>query len=288
MKLKSKLPEYTIVIATLGEEVLLNTLYSLNKGDYIPKEIIVSLPKGKKISSQLKKIENVKIIISPLKGQVPQRVFGFKKASHNFVLQLDDDTIISTLNIKKLITNLIQLGPGNAISPIVFDIEKNESVTLLNKNIINFAYDIFHYVILGSRWGLKKMGTIGKSGIAYGVDPLHIPSKTLFKREWLSGCCVAMFKQDLVLHNYYPFKGKAYFEDVIHSILLRKKNVKLWTLNGTKCYTKIIDTHINYFEIDKHFEAQKYVVSLLNYNKVQYYLWLLVFRIKIFIYKKNK
>ena len=52
MKLKSKLPEYTIVIATLGEEVLLNTLYSLNKGDYVPKEIIVSLPKGKKISSQ--------------------------------------------------------------------------------------------------------------------------------------------------------------------------------------------------------------------------------------------
>ena len=176
MKLKSKLPEYTIVIPSLGEKVLLNTLNSLNKGDYVSNEIIVSLPRGKTINPQIKKIKNVKIVKSPLKGQVPQRVFGYNKASNNFVLQLDDDTTISCLNIKKLIINLIKLGPGNAISPIIFDIEKNKSVTLVKKNIINFVYDIFHYLIFGSKWGLKKMGTIARSGIAYGVDPSHMTS----------------------------------------------------------------------------------------------------------------
>lgn len=279
MKVKNKSLPLSVVIPSLGQDVLFETIRSLNKGDYNPSEIIVSVPKGAKIDEKIKKIENIKIIRSPIKGQVAQRVYGFKNVNNKYVLQLDDDTILPPQDLKGLIKGLKELGPGNAVSPINFDIDTLKSVTIVNKNLKNFFFDVVTYLIGGSKWGVNKMGTISKSGVVFGVDPKRIVSKKFFSREWLSGCCVAFFKEDLILENYYPFEGKAYFEDVIHSIMLLKKNIKLWTLISAKCYTKIDKVSLNIDQIEKHFERQKYSVILLNHNLIWYNIWCFFYKL---------
>ena len=45
--------------------------------------------------------------------------------------------------------------------------------------------------------------------------------------DWIPGGCVIHRKENLLLFDYFPFKGKAFYEDVIQSIYLRKSGVKL-------------------------------------------------------------
>ena len=234
--------------------------------------------KNKKKYIELNDFDNVKIIISPIKGQVQQRIFGLKKSTQNYVLQLDDDTIVHSNDLIKIINKLKQLGPGNAISPINCDIEKKISVTQVEKNLKSLLFNIFSFFLAGSKWGVNKMGTISKSGVVYGVDPNYVKNKTIHSQEWLSGCCVAMFKQDLILDCYYPFSGKAYFEDVIHSIILRKRKVKLWSLISAKCYTRISKEIMEIEDINQHFIAQKYCASLVCSNLIPYYRWMLFYK----------
>ena len=42
-------------------------------------------------------------------------------------------------------------------------------------------------------------------------------------------------RENLILYDYYPFKGKAYAEDLFHSLLLKKKGVKLLRCGSAIC-----------------------------------------------------
>ena len=278
MRTNTKKINLSVVIASLGEDVIFKTINALNNGKHIPYEIIVSVPKSTKEYIILKKIRNVKILKSPTKGQVIQRLYGLNITSQELVLQMDDDTILSSSNMNKLFVKLKELGSGNAISPLIYDIDHNKSITVIKKNLSNLFNNIFNFILARSKWGTKKMGTIAPSGVAYGLDADHISNTSLIKRDYIPGCCLMMFKKDLILKNYYPFDGKAYFEDVIHSILLRKKNVKLWTFNKTICNTKMLPCRMNLEEIKKHFEAQKYCVQLLKNNLSSFYIWMFFYR----------
>ena len=289
MDIKKKTLPLSVVIPSLGHEVLLKTIKSLNRGEYNPSEIIVCIPEGVKVFKSVRKIKNVKILNSPIKGQVHQRIYGLRNVIYRYVLLLDDDTILSSKDLETLVHNLDKLGPGNALSPVNYDINNMKSVTIRRETLKTFIYDVFTYLIAGSRWGVNKMGTISKSGVVFGIDPDYLKNKIFFKREWLSGCCIAMFKEDLILKNFYPFEGKAYFEDVIHSIILNQNNIKLWTLISTICYTNIENFNLNFKEIDRHFERQKFSVILLNNNLTRFYIWSFIYRlylqIKYFISK---
>ena len=43
--------------------------------------------------------------------------------------------------------------------------------------------------------------------------------------EWLSGGAVIHYKKNLILNNYYPYNFyKSFCEDILHSLILRKKH----------------------------------------------------------------
>lgn len=99
----------SVVIATLGSNSLSRTLNSVWGGTTKPHVVFLCIPwaDAKKISRYA--CESVKILATKEKGQVAQRVFGFRSAKTPFVLQMDDDvqlhpsclaTLISFLNEK--------------------------------------------------------------------------------------------------------------------------------------------------------------------------------------------
>ena len=46
-----------------------------------------------------------------------------------------------------------------------------------------------------------------------------------------------MYTSELIKKKYYNFSGKAYYEDIIHSKLLKEKNIKMWISKKSICKT---------------------------------------------------
>ena len=87
----------SVVIPSVYEKSLFKTLNSINKSSFTPKEVIIVLPTQLKDIIDIKKLskyKNIKIEFSKKKGQVQQRIHGFKIASQPYVLQLDSDIIV--------------------------------------------------------------------------------------------------------------------------------------------------------------------------------------------------
>ena len=109
----------SIVIPTLGYECINETISYLNNGPNRPKEIIVVIPDGFEVNPYFKAYENVIILKSPFKGQVKQRIFGFKHAKEKHILQLDDDFWIDQINLVNLIEVINKLDKNSAVAPSI-------------------------------------------------------------------------------------------------------------------------------------------------------------------------
>ena len=79
------------------------------------------------------------------------------------------------------------------------------------------------------------MGKVSKSGTNFGVDLFFLKKKQSMLRD--SGGCLMHHKKNLYLRDYYPFSGKAYYEDLIHSKILIKKNLRLFIIKDAICKT---------------------------------------------------
>tara|TARA_B100001540_G_C15571187_1_gene535018 strand:- start:361 stop:750 length:390 start_codon:yes stop_codon:yes gene_type:complete len=117
------------------------------------------------------------------------------------------------------------------------------------------------------------MGTVSHIGTNYGVDP-NFMFNDIFISEWLPGGCVLHYKKNLIFKNYYPFEGKAYSEDLIHSFFLRNNKIKLLITKKSKCYTEQPFVPRDYSEFKKFLKVQKYYWKLLNNNNyIKFYVW---------------
>ena len=84
----------------------------------------------------------------------------------------------------------------------------------------------FYYFLLNGRERFKS-GSISLAGICFGVNKEDLKKQTgLIAVDWQSGGCVLHKKKNLILDDYYPFSGKAFSEDLIHSYLLKKEGLK--------------------------------------------------------------
>jgi hypothetical protein len=221
----------SVVIPTLGGNCLETTIKLLNSGTFIPHEILVCIPdeNAYKVSTII--YDNVKIIKTSFRGQVAQRAFGFKIAKYDFVLQLDDDIHLENNCLEHLVNFIIE-HPGSSVGPKLVDrlTGKYHSYLYMDKNDMSLLDKISFYILNGSN-GCVPAG-LSKAGIYMGLP--EKPDNYL-GAGWLSGGCILHKKENLVLDNYYPFSGKAYWEDVFHSDLLREKGVNLHRVGKAKC-----------------------------------------------------
>jgi hypothetical protein len=250
---------YSVVIATLGNTNVIETINQINNGILKPDEILVCIPK--EFTSNVKNIlniKNVKIVPTNVKGQVQQRIEGFKLVKTDYTIQLDDDIVVDEYCFKILIDNLKILGSDSAISPSLFF----KKTKLSCYNYVFFKSKLMRFIYYKNG---DVNGKITKTGNVFGLDHTLLNSDNS-EIEWLPGGCVAHYTKNLILENFYPFEGKAFYEDVYHSIILRKNLIKLYICKNAICYIDEYET-LNTNMIKSYFQAYKYKLHTLNLLK---------------------
>ena len=264
----------TIVIPTLGEDTINKCIQSVYNNNYQPKEIIIIIPRthAYKISLLVRKYKNITIYKTDFMGQVAQRAYGFKKTNTEFVMQLDSDIILSEQTIERLYKFLLN-RKKIAVSPILLpnNIKQYQNINPLTKLLRN-------YLIFGQF--KSKIGVITSIGYNSWFENKDFKNN-FYNVEWLPGGCIIFRKKDLIKKSFYPYKGKAYCEDILHSILLREKKINLYLLTNVRV-KNIGYTHnkLSLFEKLKEFKIRFYILRKLKGSYFRFFLWFLIYAIK--------
>ena len=271
----------SIVIPTLGEAVLLKCLNSIYLNTLLPLEIIIVIPRQyKNRVNKINKLKLVRIIYSPKKGQVFQRILGFKTCKCDYVMQLDSDIILSKDSIYKLLYSIRKFNGKNAISP-------NFLIPKKFNNRFRYRSKLFtlikNFIINGSM--NSKPGIITDIGYnTWFIDNYY--NENYYKLEWLPGGCILFNKKSLVKNNYFPFSGRAYCEDVIHSIILTANKVDLYFFPNiiviNDDYSKEVKTLKSLFQ---EFKIRFYLLKKIKGSKIRFFLWFIFYFIAS-IFKK--
>jgi len=227
----------TVVIATLGDNSLASTIQSLNSGTLRPAEILVCVPAEN--ASRVAHLQggNTSIIKTDFRGQVAQRLAGFQRASNALVMQLDDDLLLDKFCLERLSTTLHLLGPKAAVAPALVDVQTGQSV--YKKPARHGIVLLLYYWLMNGAEGYKP-GRIDRSGSSVGLDPAVCP-ESLHDVEWLAGGCVLHYRENLVMEDFWPLPGKAYYEDVVHSCILNNKGIRLVIDAAAKCSIELFN-----------------------------------------------
>jgi len=266
----------TLVIATLGGESLKATIEAVNRGSIVPSEILVCIPVNEVRKVQNLSYRNVKELVTDGRGQVAQRAIGFRNASHDAVMQLDDDILVDEHCIEHLLKTLRMLGTRVAVAPSLMSLSTGESVYKQpdRNKIIRKVY----YWLMNGSAGYQP-GKIDKSGSAVGIDPKNANNES-FDVEWLAGACIMHYRDNLVLDNFYPFEGKAYHEDVIHSYHLKSKGISLKVDSGARCWLDSVPSSgyepLEYLRnLASDYRARKYSMRLYSRRSLRIYCFYL-------------
>jgi hypothetical protein len=145
-----------------------------------------------------------------------------------------------------------------------------------------------YYWLMNGRKGYRE-GEIEKSGSPVGVDPA-VHGKDQCEVEWLPGGCALHRRENLVLENFYPFSGKAFCEDIPHSLLLRQRKIRLIVVPQALCGVELVSpssigTQAFWKEIRGDFRARSYYMRLTGRNRGRMYIFY-VLRVCRYIYKR--
>jgi hypothetical protein len=270
----------TIVIPTVGEKALLGVIKNLNSTISRPKKILVVVYKENfiKINKDINIYDNVEIVQTNSSGQVNQRVEGFKLALTDFVMQIDADCYIDNQSIKAMI-DFLKTDENISVGPCFFDINNNLPIHKLNSN--NRMPQIIKNLILGFPNNNSIMGKVSKSGTNFGVDFFFLKKKAI-QVDWIPGGCLMHHKKNLYLKDYYPFKGKAYYEDLIHSKILIQKNLKLFIIKDAICKTDFPIFPKQFKEFIKYMRAYNYTSKIYNVGIIRKYICITLYFVRYF------
>jgi hypothetical protein len=264
----------TVVIATLGGDSLDSTIQYLNSGTLVPAEILVCIPMEN--ASKVAHLDGgtTKIIKTDFRGQVAQRGAGFQRASNPFVMQLDDDLLLDRFCLERLVETLQALGGKAAVAPALLDIQTGQSV--YKKPIKHrFVLALYFWLMNGSKGYVP--GSIDSSGSSIGVDP-SVSAASLFDVEWLAGGCVLHYCENLVLENFWPLPGKAYYEDVVHSSILAANGIRLVIDPKARCFLELFSqasfTPREFFQnLYRDYRGRQYFMRRFSRQSFRMYLY---------------
>lgn len=279
LKMPDMLPNQSVsvVIATLGGDMLAATLLSLNEGSFVPEEILICIPEENAHFVLPLECFNVKVLKTNFRGQVAQRAFGFARANCDLVMQLDDDILLDHHCIERLVNAMVILGSNAAVSPALIAQHSGQSVYA--KPSVPKFIESFYFWLMNGVSGYQP-GKIDLAGSAIGVDPV-LAEERLVEVEWLAGGCVLHRQKNLVKENFWTRQGKAYCEDVVHSHILIQRGIRLFVDTSARCELEVtsqstLGFSAFFIELYRDFCARKYYMHRLSRSSVRIYLHYLV------------
>lgn len=266
----------SVVIPTIGSKYLNQTIDYLFKQTILPNEVILVVPKQYKRNINIIDKRNIFIIYSEKKGQVYQRSLGFQNAKYRNVIQLDDDIFLKDKNlIEKLMEKFSGIDNNSVIAPIIKEINKeNLQYGKLKLMMIRF----YNYFVRGSRNFYNNFGDISSFGIP--CPQINLSVKSYIKTDWLPGGCILSQKKNLVTYDFYPYEGKAYSEDILHSIIRKQNNIKHYLVPDlyVETYSDTLNIKEDFY---KQFKIRKYICNYVSGSVFRFYLWYFIESIKI-------
>jgi len=197
-------------------------------------------------------------------------------------MQLDDDLILDYLCIESLMNKMLLEGACAVVSPNYISDESRVSVHKeVNRNTVFLKF--YYWLINGSNGYVP--GTVSSGGVNFGIDT-NVEKRGWYCVDWLAGGCVMHYKDNLVLDSFFPYEGKAYNEDLIHSYLLNQKGCNLFVVDSAVCFLGTVRS--SDFSIKGFFEnlwgdykSRKYYVKLSSKNIIRmhffYFFWIASF-----------
>jgi hypothetical protein len=288
MTQKSELEEQrhpvTVVIPTLGGDTLRGTIECLNQGSVAPDEILVCIPAADAHRVVDFSFPNVKAVITDCRGQVAQRAVGFRVATCEIVMQLDDDILVDEHCIENLRAKIVQ-RPNAVVGP-----------SMGCKGMISFPYErktrtaffrLYFWLLAGSSG--YEYGRITRAGTEIGTA-FRDADGEVFEVDWLPGGCVMHHRENLIEEDFYPFEGKAFCEDLYHSHFLKKKGVDLLVEPRAVCWFEPVpatDFGLRDFFRDLRCDhrARRHFVRLTSRSLVRMHLHYLAVSVG-YLYKK--
>jgi glycosyltransferase involved in cell wall biosynthesis len=272
----------SVVIATLGGDSLRSTIEHLNKGTVVPTEILVCIPEEDSFRVEPLSYPNLRVVKTDCRGQVAQRAFGLKLAINNYVLQMDDDIQLQSETIRLLLSELDVLGKKNVVGPVYYDLHTKQPIHNFEKGIKGIFKSVFYLVFCGAKWGVRRMGKFTSAGIGFGIDPTRIQGGCI-PVEWLPGGCVLSYKDDLVLDNFFPYAGKAYCEDFIHSHLRTMQGICHWVVSSATCMISSPEFYSSQKELSASIKARRYFVKNTRRSFVRLKIYEIIEQVRIFL-----
>ena len=217
-------------------QILLN---SILKNKYVPSEIIIVCHSEQynKYKFYLKKYNNyINIIIlkSKIKNQIFQRQKGLQKSSKKYIMQLDDDIIVSN-NIFELIYRELKNNHYKIIlCSDLYNFNKDPA-DIRWKKIYNDYFIIRLFLLILNKFKKIQPFTILTSGKA-------IPGfkNEILNYEWLNSS-LCFHKSALKDYEFFFNKGKAFYEDVYTSHAFYIKGYTLKKIKNIKIYHPVTE-----------------------------------------------
>lgn len=227
----------TVVCASIGRPSLLTLIPSLHSASCISK-ILLILPPGIHINPSITSLETyypkLLLLRSHQKGQVFQRVFGFRLVDTSSVLVVDDDINVSPSTIESLFRLHSTLGFDVALAPrILLETSKYHSIQHSRKGllILHLAHHLHSLLTFSFESRLLSL--------SYFPSPPSTNLKYLLPRQWLPGGVILIPTKHLPLESYYIWDGKAYGEDLFLSRHLTKTGCTLYQASDLFAFTPL-------------------------------------------------
>jgi glycosyltransferase involved in cell wall biosynthesis len=246
----------SVVVATLGGPSLVHTIRCLKESTWKPSEILICIPQEEvSLVSPLQVYPSVRIVPTNVRGQVAQRIVGFTEAKENIVLQCDDDIEFGPKVLEILGEVLVRLGDKNVIGPTFCDISSRRPLAHYVSGYRGFLADVYFFFVANLPWGKGRMGRFSSTTCAVSVDPRYA-SVPIVETEWLAGGFVMGWRKDLILTNFYPFSGKAYCEDLVHSVERKRLGVKHSVVISEHVYIAQDNVKLSFLELMHEIRAR--------------------------------
>jgi len=268
----------SVVCAThQGSKKIKNLILSIYKNHLWPKEIVIcgtSKSDLKFVPEKLIKLLNINFLFSKIKSQIHQRNIAIQHSSSDYILQIDDDVIIKSnffLKINKYTLSKNQINK-KIISALI--LQKNGNLQAGSWNSMYNKFFILRLLlkILNKGKSIEEYSVL-ESGrcVPYIKNFKGIMDKNIISAEWL--CSTVLYHRFSRKNIEYitEFSKKAYYEDVIFSHQLYKKDYKLIIdkdivgIHDNQPYTSLstyFDTLKTQYEMVKFFKKNKFFFFL--------------------------